>query len=267
MATGHIQNALKQPLVQNPNAIHQAGQEYVADQHQAQADDTLKKTCVEVAEHFRQKGFSPYAQRFIDHNVTGVVLLQLRIEDLKEMGVDRVGDRHLIMAEIESMKSVARLVWRNKTIREIEEIYPHNAFVWLCQTCCGACPPQMDKYRLTSTSLKVTKTVACKLCNINMPCCGVSVVNDTQPLDKILDVDTANFQNGMCDNPKTLVTCNLMPFTKSDNVGGGAEGAVAASATPAMQMMVDFSQGEIFASEIRNQIEEYKRQLMQFSKQ
>lgn len=210
----------------------------------------------QIAQFWASKGFTEYAHLFQEHNINGSRLLLLTPADLEKMGIVKVGDRLGIQQELQALKSSARAVMRSAVIAEHEEVYPHNICHWMCHTCCGACPPQMDRYRLTSTMLKVTHTHSPTVCGRKCACLGVRVENDMHPLDQIVDVDTTNMQDGCCAVPMTQISVHLTRMSQGDAVGEREAGN---RLRPTAQMMVPFNVGEGFAAKIRDQIEEYKR--------
>lgn len=54
----------------------------------------------EVALWIQQKGFSHVSERFIDHEITGDILLELTLGTLKELGIDTLNDRINILHHI-----------------------------------------------------------------------------------------------------------------------------------------------------------------------
>lgn len=210
----------------------------------------------QVGQLFASKGFTEYSHLFQQHNINGHRLLLLTPDDLREMGVNKIGDRLGMQHELSLFKSTARTVMRSSKIEEHEQVYPHNTCRWLCDTCCGLCPPQMDHYTLGTMSLKITHTYSPTVCGRRCSCLGVRVENDVHPLTQIVDVDTTNVQNGCLAVAMTQITCHLTPMSQGDTVGGReSEG----TRKPTAEMVVPFRVGEAFAAQIRNQIEECKR--------
>lgn len=62
----------------------------------------------EVTAHFKSLGVDPRScQQFINHKVTGAILLELELAFLKELDIDSFGTRFQIFKEIEILKNVA----------------------------------------------------------------------------------------------------------------------------------------------------------------
>merc|ERR1719498_533154 len=154
--------------------------------------------------------------------------------------------------EVQNLKTTARALWRAQVIQEHEEVYPHVWCHWLFHTCCGMCPPQMDRYKLTSTNLKITHSHSPICCGRKWSCCGVRVENDNHPLDQIVDVDTTNIKDGCCGVSMTRIDCHLTFGSQGDSVERPESHDFM---KPTATMVVPARYGEQFAAQIRNQIE------------
>lgn len=238
-----------QPLVTNP--LGAPAQEAMTIQ------SVNAMSAPEVAKLIQNRGFGEVAPLFEQHKITGSRLLSLEAEDLKEMKITKVGDRLGIQQAIEELKTKARAVWRQAVIAEHEELYPHRQFHRLIHTCCGLCPPQMDQYKLTNTQLKITHSHSPVCCGMKCACLGVNVQHDAHPLDQIGDVDTANVRDGCCAVASSRVTCHLTQMSQGDGIGGREKGGY--EQRPTAEMSVSMADGDTFAEQIRNAIEEYKR--------
>jgi hypothetical protein len=209
----------------------------------------------EVGQLFASKGYGNYAALFEEHNISGTRVLLLTPDDLREMGIVRVGDRLGIQQELQQLKSTARAAWRSAIIQEHSEAYGHTSCYWCFHTCCGMCMPELDQYRLTTTMLKITHSHSPTMCGRKCPCLGVRIENDMHPLNTIVDVDTTNIKDGMCAVPLTKIDLHLTPMSQGDAVGGRESLRL----HPTAELVLPFQVGEEFAAQIRNQMEEYKR--------
>lgn len=52
----------------------------------------------------------PYAHHFINNNVTGQSLLNLTVDDLTKLRVEKLGHQEIILEALESLKNLVRLV-------------------------------------------------------------------------------------------------------------------------------------------------------------
>jgi len=83
------------------------------------------------------------------------------------------------------------------------------------------------------------------------------VENDMHPLNQIVDVDTTNMQDGCCAPALTQVSVHLSLMSQGDSVGGRESNSIMRK--PTAELLLPFSEGEKFAAQIRNQVEEYRR--------
>lgn len=61
-------------------------------------------SCIDVCEWLSENGFGQYAPQFTDNEIIGEHLTGLTKDDLKELGVTRMGHRISIMKLIERLK-------------------------------------------------------------------------------------------------------------------------------------------------------------------
>ncbi|CAE8623006.1 unnamed protein product [Polarella glacialis] len=230
-----------------------SGQQAPAQQAMSmELQQVLSMSAQQVGQYFEEHGFFECGALFVEHSISGERLLRLQADDLREMGFNKVGDRLGIQQEIETLQSLCRKERQALVLVEFDEVYPHNQCHWMFHTCCGACPPQLDHYKLTSTQLKITHTHSPTVCGRKCSCLGSRVENDYHPLSAIVDVDTTNVQNSACGVAMTLVTCGLRAGAQGDGLGERQQ-------APKLTMALARSAGEAFARQLREQIEEYKR--------
>jgi len=73
-------------------------------------------TAVQLSEYLRGEGLGDYAELFLNNNVTGSIAHRISEQNLKEMGVDKVGDRLSIMHALVKLKKAKKLQEREKVI-------------------------------------------------------------------------------------------------------------------------------------------------------
>merc|ERR1740138_1272477 len=95
--------------------------------------------------------FDGYAKKFIENNITGKVLTKLSREDLIEMGVTKVGDRCLILKEIERYRVAAAIANRSEVLKTWSE------FRFIHLRCCH---PDIS-YKLTNSNIEIVRDSAC----------------------------------------------------------------------------------------------------------
>eukprot|EP00931_Biecheleriopsis_adriatica_P116203 TRINITY_DN91881_c0_g1_i1.p1 TRINITY_DN91881_c0_g1~~TRINITY_DN91881_c0_g1_i1.p1 ORF type:complete len:257 (-),score=45.92 TRINITY_DN91881_c0_g1_i1:110-880(-) len=248
----------RQPLFNDPAVVALSEHEGGAPAQQIMTTDKITSmSAQQVAQMIAKNGFADYAHVFQEHNISGPRLLLLGADELREMGIRKVGDRLGIQQMLLQLQSAARAVWRSAAIAEHEEAYPHPLWHYWIHTCCGACPLQMDRYKLTHTQLKVTHKHSAVCCGRRCSCFGVRVENDMHPLDQIVDVDTTNIQDGCCSPALTRISCHMSHMSQGDAVGHREGGGY--EQRPTAELVVPFNDGENFAAQIRNAVEEYKQ--------
>jgi SAM domain (Sterile alpha motif) len=144
----------------------------------------------ELALYFKQKTDldSNYAELLEKQKVDGKVAPQLTEEDLKQMGIDTVGDRKRVMAAIETLKKAKAMNDRSKVLWEGEEVMYISCWQWCCETCCGCCPQDPEIYTLLYNHLSIKKPNKNR-CGPCVCCCGHSYEIDNIDLSNIQDVD------------------------------------------------------------------------------
>jgi hypothetical protein len=169
-------------------ASHTAGGNY----HQGGKLIT-KWTTQEVCNWLVSAGFGDVAPVFERHQISGPVLPRINDALLKEMGVDIIGRRVLLMNEVVKVQALARAEWRNTAIWSSEQYRegPCNGtlpfgFPWTCESCVGR--PNM--YTVTNSKMNILRMEK----NCNTPCtgfCGFTMFSDNVDLSDITDVDVA----------------------------------------------------------------------------
>jgi len=122
----------------------------------------------EVGLWLEKIGLSELSSTFTRHKISGKILPQLQEKHLKEMGVDLVGDRILLMGEAQ------RLHIKSQNQVRFQEIwsgyspqFTDGPCDWCVQWCC--CAPlwqQPNHYKLTANSLIITEVSEGTCCNM-----------------------------------------------------------------------------------------------------
>ena len=61
-----------------------------------------------VADWLRQIGLEQYVQLFAEHDISAQVLPHLTAEDLKDLGITRVGHRRQLLVAIKALRGAVR---------------------------------------------------------------------------------------------------------------------------------------------------------------
>jgi hypothetical protein len=205
----------------------------------------------EVCAWLNSAGFGDMSPIFQKHQISGPVLPKLNDAVLREMGVEIVGRRVLLMNEICKVQAMARAEWRNHVVWANPQYRegPCNGtlpfgFPFSCDSCVGL--PNM--YTLTNSKLNITRAEK----NLNTPCtgfCGFTIHSDNIDLSDVTDVDVRAATAAFGDPTGVLVVstrqgnCYLLQLRSSECqktsmlLTNAKEEAAALSSAQAMSMM------------------------------
>ena len=131
-----------------------------------------------------------YSEAAINQSITGAVAARLSERDLKELGIEKIGERKRFTAAIETVQKQARKAEREKTVWEAKEVLYASWFDAAKRTCCGCSPEDAATYKLTGTHLTITKPKPNR-CGPITCCCGHEFDIDNVDLTYITDADIA----------------------------------------------------------------------------
>jgi hypothetical protein len=116
-------------------------------------------TAAELAEYFKQKTDLDhnYAELLEKQKVDGKVAPSLTEDDLRQMGIETVGDRKRVMEAIQTLKKAKDIKDREKVLWEGKELRYISCREWCCETCCGCCPEDPEVYTLYYNHLEIRK--------------------------------------------------------------------------------------------------------------
>jgi hypothetical protein len=116
-------------------------------------------TAAELAEYFKQKTDldNNYAELLQKQKVDGKVAPSLTEDDLRQMGIDTVGDRKRVMEAIHTLKRAKNIKDRDRVIWTGVELRYISCWQWCCETCCGCCPQDREEYTLYYNHLEIKK--------------------------------------------------------------------------------------------------------------
>eukprot|EP00551_Chaetoceros_affinis_P014409 CAMPEP_0203689166 /NCGR_PEP_ID=MMETSP0091-20130426/1555_1 /ASSEMBLY_ACC=CAM_ASM_001089 /TAXON_ID=426623 /ORGANISM="Chaetoceros affinis, Strain CCMP159" /LENGTH=227 /DNA_ID=CAMNT_0050558743 /DNA_START=60 /DNA_END=743 /DNA_ORIENTATION=- len=145
-------------------------------------------TADEVADYFEKSGLGDYRETIIYHKITGKIAPQLNDGDLKDMGIEIVGDRCRFRQLIKTMSRKARHMQRNKIIWSGKEQLWFDCWEKCMGTCCGIFPEDPSTYKLTNNHLRVRTVDPLRVGPIRLCCCHKYHVNNID-LTTVEDVD------------------------------------------------------------------------------
>ena len=147
----------------------------------------------EVCDYFRDSGFADMIPAFQKHQISGAVLPKLNDSILKEMGIDIIGRRVLLMNEVNKIQAISRAEWRNQALwasHEYREGPCNNLLPFGFPCCAESCTGLPDTYTVTNSKINVTAQKK----NCNTPCTGCfgfTITSDNTDLSDVTDVDVA----------------------------------------------------------------------------
>lgn len=140
-----------------------------------------------LADYFEQQGLF-YREIITYHKITGKIAPQLTDADLKDMGIDIVGDRCRFRHQLNSLRRKSRYIQRNQLIWEGSERVFFGGLDWCIGTCSGLCPEDPSTYKLTNNHLKIKTVEPVRLGPIRLCCCAKYSINNID-LTQVNDID------------------------------------------------------------------------------
>lgn len=199
----------------------------------------------DVAEHFDGKGFSEYSQCWIEHRIDGPIAVKLNPEDLKDIGITRVGDRKRIEQGLHELKQLALKAEKKRIIASHIEAYRGSKIREFFRDKVLGCvfPRSQNIYQLMGMSLKIRR-------HDKDACWGHEGKwnHHTIPLDKVIDVEVSQKSLGKGCFAKAHAHLSL---TCEPDVGGH------------FHIYMDEKEGAKFAQEILKQKEVMERLLIE----
>lgn len=150
--------------------------------------DFQKWSPAEVAAYLGKKGLEGYTEVFQQHKVDGSVVHTLTDDDLKEMGVEAVGERKKVMAAIKGLREASDQKDREKILWEGTEVRYWSICHWARSTCCGCCSDDAESYTLRYNFLEIHRPDYNKVGQTRC-CFGHSFLNLTVDLSNISNVE------------------------------------------------------------------------------
>jgi len=117
-------------------------------------------TSKRVGEWLQSLGLREYADSFAQHRVSGDLLEVLTEDHLKELGVQLVGHRLILLRELNSLKRRAHDRERHAVLWSGDEVLHHSGPLnWLKDhLLCAPCCREPDRYRVTMQGVAITKS-------------------------------------------------------------------------------------------------------------
>lgn len=145
----------------------------------------------EVCDWLSSAGFADMIPIFQKHQISGPVFPKLNDGVLKEMGVEIVGRRVLLLNEVNKVQALARAEWRNHVVwasAEYREGPCNGTLPYGFPYCCDSFVGRPNMYTLTNSKLNILRSEK----NCNTPCTGFmgfSIHSENIDLSDVTDVD------------------------------------------------------------------------------
>mmetsp|Transcript_17867 Transcript_17867/g.27063 ORF Transcript_17867/g.27063 Transcript_17867/m.27063 type:complete len:226 (-) Transcript_17867:226-903(-) len=150
----------------------------------------------ELAEYLSDNGLEDYAECFISNNVDGEIAHRIDRDELKKMGVSKVGARLKILEVLGSLKRAKQQLDQEELLWEGKEVMYASCCHQMYETCFGLFPQNPSEYRLNSHHL-VIKEIKVPRCG-PMRCCCISgnYFIDNIDLSNVKDIDLEGSRPG-----------------------------------------------------------------------
>lgn len=112
---------------------------------------------------FRKRGLSEYYDTLQKHKITGQLAPLLNDDDLKQMGIDIVGDRLMFKHHLKDLSRRERYNKRIESFWEGEERIFFSDCDKTCFTCNGFCPVDPSTCKLNSRTVLLEYQIAFRL--------------------------------------------------------------------------------------------------------
>jgi len=139
----------------------------------------------QLGRFFRSKGLAAYEPVLIQHKITGRLAPFLQDSDLKDMGIEIVGDRLLFKLSIKELSRRHRFHKRVEPIWDGKERLYFSRAEECCFTCGGFCPVDPSTYKLTTNHLKVKRVQPVRCGPVPLCCFGAAYTSNNIDLSKV----------------------------------------------------------------------------------
>lgn len=152
-----------------------------------------------LGKFFRSHGLGEYEATLIKHKITGRLAPLLTDADLKDMGINVVGDRLQFKLCLKELQRSARFHKRIETLWEGQEKLFFSGCEKSCFTLGGLFPVDPGSYVLTRNHLRVKHVKPIRCFCILLPCFGMAHTSNNIDLSKVDDVDVTGIPAPCCE--------------------------------------------------------------------
>lgn len=173
----------------------------------------------QFAEYIAKQGLVEYRKCIIKHKISGKLAPLLSELDLKEMGIECIGDRLRFRLIVEDLKKKNRVIDRSRCIWEGQErVFFSDVTASIC-TCCGCFPIDPSTYKLMSNYIKVKKVKPFRCGPVRMCCCNEYTTNNVD-LTYLTNVDVIGIPANCCERVMCCAPGKDIVDIEIRNVGG-----------------------------------------------
>ena len=139
-----------------------------------------------LGKFFRDNGLGAYEAILIKHKITGHLAPLLTDADLKEMGIDIIGDRLKFKLCLKELARKHRFQKRVEPLWEGQEKLFHSPCEKSCLTVGGLFPVDPGTYKLTRNHLRVKHVKPVRCFCVPLPCFGLTHTSNNIDLSKVV---------------------------------------------------------------------------------
>jgi len=155
----------------------------------------------DVAEHLNLKGLGKYSSILIENGIDGEVADTIGEDNLREMGVSKIGDRLKILKALDEIKQAKAQDEFCKTLWEGKEILYPTCYDRIFSTCFGICPEEHSPstYELTPNYLTIKVMKPCRFLCFKCCCFESSYEINNVDLSQVIDVNIKGVNPSWCE--------------------------------------------------------------------
>eukprot|EP00548_Thalassiothrix_antarctica_P001533 CAMPEP_0194131170 /NCGR_PEP_ID=MMETSP0152-20130528/1994_1 /TAXON_ID=1049557 /ORGANISM="Thalassiothrix antarctica, Strain L6-D1" /LENGTH=224 /DNA_ID=CAMNT_0038825861 /DNA_START=79 /DNA_END=750 /DNA_ORIENTATION=+ len=143
------------------------------------------------------KGLPDYTELFMANNIDGSIIHRLGDNELKEIGIIKVGDRLKVEEALGSLQRATKKKEREKVLWKGQELLFSSCFDKFLLTCFGCNPVDPSRYYLHKSHLQMKRNVY-RRCGPFLCSCGHSYFIDNVDLTYVNDIDVEGLPPGYC---------------------------------------------------------------------
>ena len=141
----------------------------------------------QLGRYMKREGLDDYSETFQKHKVNGALAPLLQDDDLKDIGVELVGDRLRFRSIVRNLNTQARFNARTRSIWKGQEQLYYNS-CHQCISTCGLFPQDPSSYNITFSHIRIKQVDPARCGRMRLCCCYSYSINNVD-MSKINDVN------------------------------------------------------------------------------